>query len=100
MIFASKIFAPGFVYKFQCGLCNESYCEEYVTHLAVRSGEYCHLELIKGYSQDRTVLPVIIYQTFLGNDIKKAFNDLDVERQKLSFWFKANKLSQNLIKEN
>ena len=28
------------VYKFQCGLCNESYYGECVRHLAVRSGEH------------------------------------------------------------
>ena len=30
----------GVVYKFQCGLCNESYYGECVIHLNVRSGEH------------------------------------------------------------
>ena len=30
----------GFVYKFQCGLCNESYYGECVRHLNVRIGEH------------------------------------------------------------
>ena len=35
-----QIIASGVVYKFQCGLCNESYYWECVRHLAVRSGEH------------------------------------------------------------
>ena len=35
-----KDFTSGFVFKFQCGLCNESYYGEYVRHLNVRIGEY------------------------------------------------------------
>ena len=34
------ILRSGVVYKFQCGLCNESYYGECVRHLAVRSGEH------------------------------------------------------------
>ena len=30
----------GAVYKFQCGLCNESYYGESVRHLDIRSGEH------------------------------------------------------------
>ena len=37
---------------------------------------------------------------FLTNkDINKLFNDANVEIQKLLIWFKANKLSLNLIKK-
>ena len=35
-----QILTSGVVYKFQCGLCNESYYEECVRHLAVRNGEH------------------------------------------------------------
>ena len=34
-----QILTSSVVYKFQCGLCNESYCGECVRHLAVRSGK-------------------------------------------------------------
>ena len=30
---------PGVVYKFQCGLCSESYYRESIKHLDIRSGE-------------------------------------------------------------
>ena len=36
----SQILTSSVVYKFQCGLCNESYYGECVRHLAVRSGEH------------------------------------------------------------
>ena len=36
---------------------------------------------------------------FLSNeDIKKLFNDMNVELQKMSVWLKTNKLSLNLTK--
>ena len=36
---------------------------------------------------------------FLSNkDINKLFNDMNVQPQKMSIWFKANKLSLNLTK--
>ena len=36
---------------------------------------------------------------FLSNkDINKLFDDMNVERRKMSIWFKANKLSLNLTK--
>ena len=36
---------------------------------------------------------------FLSNkDINKLFNDMNIELQKMSIWFKANKLSLNLAK--
>ena len=36
---------------------------------------------------------------FLSNkDINKLFNDMNIEMQKLSIWFKKNKLSLNLTK--
>ena len=36
----SQILTSSVVYKFQCGLCNESYYGECVRHLAVRSGKH------------------------------------------------------------
>ena len=38
-----KELTSGVVYKFQCGLCNESYCDECVRHFNVRIGE--HIEI-------------------------------------------------------
>ena len=35
-----KDFTSGVVYKFKCGLCNESYYGEYMRHLNVRIGEH------------------------------------------------------------
>ena len=35
-----QIFTSGVIYKFQCGLCSESYYGECVRHLVVRSGEH------------------------------------------------------------
>ena len=35
-----KYLISGAVYKFQCGLCNESYCGESIRHLDIRSGEH------------------------------------------------------------
>ena len=35
-----QILASGVVYKFHCGLCNDSYYGECVRHFAVRSGEH------------------------------------------------------------
>ena len=35
-----KDFISGVVYKFHCGLCNESYYGESITHLDIRSGEH------------------------------------------------------------
>ena len=35
-----QILTSGVVYRFQCGLCNESHYRECVRHLAVRSGEH------------------------------------------------------------
>ena len=35
-----QIITSGVVFKFQCGLYNESYYGEFVTHLAIRSGKH------------------------------------------------------------
>ena len=35
-----KDLTSGVAYKFQCGLCNESYYGEYMRHLNVRIGEH------------------------------------------------------------
>ena len=36
----------GAIYKFQCGLCNESYLGKCVRHLHVRMGEYIGISLL------------------------------------------------------
>ena len=36
------------VYKFQCGLCNESYYGERIRHLDIRSGEYIGVSPLTG----------------------------------------------------
>ena len=41
--FISKELTSGVVYKFQCGLCNESYHGEYVTHHNVGIGEHIRI---------------------------------------------------------
>ena len=48
-----QILTSSVVYKFQCGLCNESYYGECVKHLAVRSGEYIGISPLT----NRKVLP-------------------------------------------
>ena len=42
----TQILTSGVVYKFQCGLCNESYYGERVRHLAVRSVEHIDMSLL------------------------------------------------------
>ena len=41
-----KDLTSGVVYKFQCGLCNESYYGECMTHLSVRIGEHIGISLL------------------------------------------------------
>ena len=41
-----KDLTSGVVYKFQCGLCNESYYGECMTHLNVRIGEHIGISLL------------------------------------------------------
>ena len=41
-----KELTSGVVYKFQCGLCNESYYGECVRHLNVRIGEHIGISLL------------------------------------------------------
>ena len=57
-----QILTSGVVYKFQCGLCNESYYGECVRHLAVKSGEHIGTSPLtkKGYNLERMVLSTII----------------------------------------
>ena len=38
----------GVVYKFQCGLCNESYYGESIRHLIIRSGEHIGVSPLTG----------------------------------------------------
>ena len=56
----------GVVYKFKCGLCNESYYGESIRHLDIRSGEHidvCDLLLERRSNHQITVLFVVIYST-------------------------------------
>ena len=41
-------FISGVVYKFQCGLCNESYYCESIRHLDIRSGEHIAVSPLTG----------------------------------------------------
>ena len=41
-----KELTSGVVYKFQCGLCNESYYGECIRHLNVRIGEHIGISLL------------------------------------------------------
>ena len=43
-----KDLTSGVVYKFQCGLCNESYYGESIRHLDIRSGEYIGVSPLTG----------------------------------------------------
>ena len=38
----------GVVYKFQCSLCNESYYDESIRHLDIRSGEHIGMSPLSG----------------------------------------------------
>ena len=42
-----KELTSGVVYKFQCGLCNESYYGECIRHLNVRIGEHIRISPLK-----------------------------------------------------
>ena len=41
-----KDLISGVVYKFQCGLCNESYYGESIRHLDIRSGKHIGVSLL------------------------------------------------------
>ena len=43
-----KYLISGVVYKFQCGLCNESYYGESIRHLDIRSGEHIGVSTLTG----------------------------------------------------
>ena len=43
-----KDLISGVVYKFQCGLCNESYYGESIRHLDIRSGEHIGMSHLTG----------------------------------------------------
>ena len=43
-----KDLISGVVYKFQCGLCNESYYGESIRHLDIRSGEHIGVSPLTG----------------------------------------------------
>ena len=49
MVFGyTKDLISGVVYKFQCGLCNESYYCESIRHLDIRSGEHIGVSPLTG----------------------------------------------------
>ena len=57
-----KDLTSGVVYKFQCGLCNESYYGECMRHLNVRIGEHIGISpLTKNKLSLRTAPQWIIY---------------------------------------
>ena len=57
-----KNLISGVVYKFQCGICNESYYGESIRHLDIRSREHIGVSLLRERSSNHqlTVLFVII----------------------------------------
>ena len=63
-----QILTSGVVYRFQCGLCNESYHGECVRHLAVRSGEHT----------GKRVQPRNICHHFLNCNYSPTFEDFSV----------------------
>ena len=60
-----KDLLSGIVYKFQCGLCNESYDGESIRHSDIRPGEHIGLSPVTGkkVKPQIAVLFVIIYST-------------------------------------
>ena len=52
-----QIFTSGVIYKFQCGLCNESNYGECVRHLVISSGEHTGISPLTNL--DRIVPPIV-----------------------------------------
>ena len=82
------------VYKFQCGLCNESYYGECVRHLAVRSGEHIGISILNNKSvQPRKDSAVCHY--LLNCNYSPTFEDFSVlchENKKYLLEMKKNLL--------
>ena len=65
------------IYKFQCGLCNESYYSEYVRHLNVRIGEHIGISPLT----KKKVKPkgsAVSDRLFLRNHSRKSFENFGV----------------------
>ena len=64
-----KDLISGAVYKFQCGLCNESYYGESIRHLDIRSGEHIGVSPLTGKkvkpSNKRTICDHLLHCNFL-----------------------------------
>ena len=65
-----KDLISGVVYKFQCGLCNESYYGESIRHLDIRSGEHIGVSPLTGkkvkLSNNSAICDHLLHCNFLG----------------------------------
>ena len=61
------------VYKFQCGLCNEFYCGEYVCYLALRSGEQTGISPVSNKTEQprKNTLQKQRPEVFIGKGVQK-----------------------------
>ena len=76
----SQIFTSSEVYKFQCGLCNESHYGECVRHLAVRGGEHIGiLPLTNKKVQPRK--DSVVCHHLLNCNYSPTFEDFRTERE-------------------
>ena len=76
----SQIFTSSEVYKFQCGLCNESHYGECVRHLAVRGGEHIGiLPLTNKKVQPRK--DSVVCHHLLNCNYSPTFEDFRTERK-------------------
>ena len=64
-----KDLISGVVYKFQCGLCNESYYGESIRHLDIRSGEHIGVSTLTGKkvkpSNNSAICDHLLHSNFL-----------------------------------
>ena len=69
-----KDLISGVVYKFQCGLCNESYYGKSIRHLDIRSGEHIAVSPIteRRSNHQITVLFVNIYSSITFQPLLKT----------------------------
>ena len=89
----SKDLTSGVVYKFQCGLCNESYYGERVRHLNVRTGEHIaksQLSPIKKQVKPKNS-SIADHVLFCNNSVSYSiFNILTRENKKFLLELKDN----------
>ena len=74
----------GVVYKSECGLYNESYYDECIRHLDIRSGEHLDVSLLAGKkvkSNNAAICDHLVYFKFLPS--YENFSALD---QKVFYW--------------